>query len=138
MKTIEAALLVVLALANGCATEGITAASLSRNRDLFEKTTGALVLGSVVARDETHESIFARVVTLAKQNDPSGLGIEIIVPRQYQQRYEKELKDKRVTISLGPRLKVWQFMSEFPIADWFLCYADEGILTLVPNDSIRK
>ena len=138
MKTIATALLAVLAIASGCATDGATTASISRNRQRFEKTTGALVIGSVVARDETHESILARVVTLAKQNDPSGIGVEIVVPRQYQQRYEHELKDRRATISLGPRLTMRQLMAEFPTDDWFLSYAGERMLRLMPVDSVRK
>jgi hypothetical protein len=138
MKAIALLTLAVLALASGCASDDTTAASLSQNRLRYEKTTGALMLGRIDARDETHESVFARVQTIARQNDPSGIGVEIVVPKQYRRRYNSDLKDKRVTITLGPQLTMKQFIAEFPTDDWFLCYAGEGVLRLVPLDSVRE
>ena len=137
MKTAILFAAATILLASGCQSYRFTSDDLIQKRAQYEDSTGALFLGRIAVRQETHEKVFALAEQLAKQHDPSGIGVKVVVPPQYRKRYEQELKNSRVTLSLGPRLTMKQFMAEFPFDSWRQCYWSKGVVILIPINSVK-
>ena len=137
MKTAILFAAATILLASGCQSYRLTSDDLIQKRAQQENITGALYLGRITVRQETHEKVFAIAENLSKQHDPSEIGVKVVIPPQYRKRYEQELKNTRVTMSLGPRLTMKQFMAEFPFDSWRLCYWAEGVVILIPIDSVK-
>ena len=137
MKSAIPIALSIFLLASGCQSFPLTADSLVKRKSQYENITGSLFIGKIATTNETHESIFMLAEQLAKQNDPANIGVKIVVPPQFQKRYEKELKNMRVTMNLGPRLTMKQFMAEFPFDGWRQCYWSEHEVILIPIGSVK-
>ena len=135
MRTAHSILIAIVF--TSCAhTTTLSPDAFRKNRGLFEKASGDIRIGRIEARQDTHEYVFALAEQRAKANDPSGRGVRIFVPPQFQKRYENELKDLPVTCTLGPNLSLMQFAAEFPVfADWLLCPWTADSLAIVPRDA---
>ncbi|MCP5487510.1 MAG: hypothetical protein H7A43_02585 [Verrucomicrobia bacterium] len=130
-------LLVAILLASCGQAPTFTVERLHENRQLFEVASGEIRIGRIEVKQEPHEAVFDLAVRRAKEGDPKGHGIRIIVPKQFKVRYRQELKNKPITCNLGPNLSMKQFVAEFPFEDWFLCPISKDTLAIVPTDIFK-